>query len=126
MITYYPDGTWSTDEISSDEVAQIKRAIERLNDEPIERLFDLLVRDYINLAEADGSSDYVEDCDHDCEYCDYADSCDEYEEEDEEYEETTPTPAAYVDHVDVCKDCEFHVAGFPCSRTTKMKKGCKK
>lgn len=149
MITYYPDGTWSTETIGTNGVEQIRSAIERLNDKPVKDLFELLVRDYINFAEYDGSFNYTDDCDHDCRDCEYADCCDdceysdvcdhecgdcdykdcceEYEENEEDDEASASTPSPTVDSgVYMCRDCEFHVAGFPCSKTTKKKKGCNK
>lgn len=149
MITYYPDGSWSTEAIGTNGVAQMRREIERLNDEPLMKLFDTLVRDYIRLAECDGSFNYTDDCDHDCRDCEYADCC-----EDCEYCDVCDNDCENCEHADycevrevemenavddaifeptheaarvyMCRDCEFHVVGFPCSRTTKMKKGCGK
>lgn len=157
MITYYPDGSWSTEAIGSNGVEMIRSAIERLSNQAVKDQFEVLVRSYIDFAEYDGSFNYTDDCDHDCRDCEYADCCDdceysdvcdhecgsceyadcceEFEPYDEEDEDDAavedkgapnPTPDIHVEEVDPCRDCEFHVAGFPCSKTTKKKKGCAK
>lgn len=152
MITYYPDGSWSTEqdgirpEFTNEEINCMWQELKAKNvkDETIKTIRDLL-QFMINTEEINGEEyfnancdhdctdceyvdccddcEYSDVCDHDCEYCEHADYCDQYEEDEDEDVEATPTPAA---HVYVCKDCEFHVIGFPCSRTTKMKKGCGK